>query len=72
MKKKKSMYPNIEAERARTQMTTEDIAEMIGVTRKSYETWNSRGNIPATALIKMSKIWGCTTDYLLGLSEIRK
>lgn len=72
MKKKKFMYPNVEAERARAQMTTEDIAEAIGVTRKSYETWSSKGNIPATALIKMSKIWGCTTDYLLGLSDSRE
>lgn len=64
-----TMYPNIEAERARNQLTTQELADKLGVERKSYYNWISKGNIPVTQLIALSKIFNCSVDYLLGLTR---
>lgn len=68
---KKGRYPSIEAERARLQLTTELTAQYLGVTRKTFEAWCKNGRIPATALIKLSVLFDCSTDYLLGLKTNR-
>ena len=62
-------YPNIEAERARKNLTQEALADMLGIERKSYYNWLSKGNIPINALIKMSDIFDCSIDYLLGRTK---
>lgn len=59
-------YPNIEAERARKGQSAEELAKSLGVSRKTLYNWINSGNIPATALIKMADLFGCTIDYLLG------
>ncbi len=59
-------YPNIEAERARVGMNMEALAAELGVTRKTLYNWINGGNIPQSALNKMSTIFHCSVDYLLG------
>lgn len=59
-------YPNIEAERARKGFSNDSLAKALGVSRKTLFNWMDKGNIPVSALIKMSDIFGCTVDYLLG------
>lgn len=60
-------YPNIEAERARNGYSQEELIEKLGYKeRKSYYTWLSSGNIPTSVLIKMSDLFDCSIDYLLG------
>lgn len=59
-------YPNIEAERKRINISQEDLSNQLGIERKSYYNWLSKGNIPATILLKMSDIFDCSIDYLLG------
>lgn len=62
------IYPSIEAERARIGKTKQELAEMLSITPKTLSNWQSgKTNIPTTALIKMARIFNCTTDYLLGL-----
>ena len=63
-------YPNIEAERARAGMSTENLALELGVTRKTLYNWMSKGCIPKTALEQMSKLFGCSIDYLLGRAVV--
>lgn len=58
-------YPNIAAERAKRKMSVDSLAEKLGVTRKTVYNWENAGRIPDIALEKMSKIFGCTIDYLL-------
>ena len=58
-------YPNIAAERARKKISTEALAKMLNVSRKTIYNWESSGKIPDVALEKMSKIFGCSIDYLL-------
>ena len=58
-------FPNIAAERAKRRMSLDAMAEQLGVTRKTIYNWETSGNIPQDALMKMSKIFNCSIDYLL-------
>lgn len=60
------LYPNIEAERARANMTQEDLANKLKIERKSYYNWQTKGNIPINILLSLADIFNCSTDYLLG------
>lgn len=59
------MYPNIEAERARKGLTKEELANFLGVNRKTLRKWVNVGKIPTDKLTQMADLFGCTTDYLL-------
>ncbi len=59
------MYPNIEAERARKGMTKEELANALGVDRKTLRKWVNGGRIPAAKLSEMADLFKCSTDYLL-------
>ncbi len=61
------MNVNIEAERARSQMTKEAVAAKIGITQKTYSNYVKGATpIPSDVLLKMATLFHCTTDYLLG------
>lgn len=63
-------YPNIEAERARRGFSQQELLEQLGYKeRKTYSTWISSGNIPTSALVKMSDLFNCSIDYLLGRTQ---
>ena len=63
-------YPNIEAERVRLGMSQDELIEALGYKeRKSYYNWLANGNIPTSVLIKLSDIFNCSVDYLLGLKQ---
>ncbi len=47
-------------------MSREDLARAIGVTRKTIYNWERAGRIPQSAVEKMTKLFNCTADYLLG------
>ena len=59
-------YPNIDAERARNGMSNDNLAEKLGIARKTLFNWMNSGNIPASALIRMADLFNCSVDYLLG------
>lgn len=59
-------YPNIDAERARHGINTEELAQLLGVSRKTLYNWTANGNIPSSALVHMADIFQCSIDYLLG------
>lgn len=61
-------YPNIDAERARNGLSKENLAEKLGVSRKTLFNWMDKGEIPLAALIKMADLFECSIDYLLGRS----
>ena len=66
------MYCNIEAERARMNLSQDELVKRLGISRKTYYTWQMTGKIPSTKLIAMSRLFNCSTDYLLGLSVDRR
>lgn len=58
-------YPNIAAERAKRGMSLEVLAKELGVVRKTVYNWEHNGNIPQSALERMSEMFSCSIDYLL-------
>ena len=58
-------YPNINAERSRKGMTIADLANALGVTRKTIYNWMAHVSIPQSALEKMATLFDCSIDYLL-------
>lgn len=65
-----TMYKCIEAERARNGMTIEEFTEAIDVSEKTYRNWRAeQKSISSAMLIKIATLFGCSTDYLLGLSD---
>lgn len=65
-------YPNIEAERIRSGLTQQELSTRIGITRKCYYNWQLSGHIPASKILVMADLFDCSTDYLLGRSDMRK
>lgn len=61
------MMSNIEAERARKKLTQVEIAQMLGIAPKTYSNYIKGRPIPSDILIKMSKLFECSTDYLLDI-----
>ena len=60
---------NIEAERARLQMTKAQFEKALGITDKTYRSYIDGGTIPSPVLERMHALTGKSVDYLLGLSE---
>lgn len=66
-------YPNIEAERARNSLTQEKLSEAILVSRKTYKNWqDGKREIPGDKIIAMAKLFGVSSDYLLGIDSQTK
>ena len=64
------MFPNISAELGRHGMTITSLSAQLNVSRKTVSNWlNGKSEIPVSALIKMSQMFGCTTDYLIGIDQ---
>ncbi len=63
---------NIETERERNRMSCEYVAEVLGVTMGVYEKWvQGETEIPCSAIAKLARLWGVSSDYLLGLTDQR-
>lgn len=69
--KEGDMWENIEAERERAKLSRRELCDALGVTTRTYWNYLNGGAIPSDKLIAMSRLFNCTTDYLLGLSENR-
>ena len=66
------MYSNIEAERVRLNLTQEELCSSLNITAKTYRSWISKKHsIPCSKLVEMSKLFKCSTDYLLGITNYR-
>lgn len=61
-------YPNVEAERARAGWTQEQLAEKLGVTRKTLYNWELSG-IPDDKLDLMARLFKVSPEYLLMREE---
>ncbi len=64
------MYPNIDAERARHKLTADQLAEKLGVSRKTLYNWIHSGKIPQSKLEEMADMFNVSVDYLLSNSKI--
>lgn len=65
------MLKNIEAERSRNAMTKYALSEKLGISQTTYNHYIHGGNIPSGILVRMSELFGCSVDYLLGRTSER-
>lgn len=62
----------IKSERIRLGLTAEEAARSIGVSKNTLASWEQNKRSPdGTYLARMAEIFGCTVDYLLGLTDER-
>ena len=56
--------------RLKKHMKSKDIAKLVGVSDHTYISYENRGSQPPyDVLIKLSKVFGVTTDFLLGVEQ---
>lgn len=59
--------------RKEKKITQESVAQILGVTPKTYRTWCKEEAYPDSGhLIKLRNLYQVSIDYLLGLSDYRK
>lgn len=64
---------NIKSERIRKGMTQKTLAKRLDVDERTVSNWENESTpVPSTKAVKMSDIFGCSVDYLFGLSDERK
>ena len=60
------MLNNIEVERVRKRISKDDLSKRLGISTRTYYNWiNEDTDVPSSALLKMSKIFGVEIGYLL-------
>lgn len=60
------MLRSIEAERVRKGWTKEELAKKLNVSTKTYYNWiNEETDVPSSALLRMSKMFGTDVDLSL-------
>ncbi len=63
---------NMKAERVRKGLTIKEVAREIGVHENAVMRWENGESEPlGINLVKMSRLYGCAPDYLLGLTDER-
>lgn len=67
------MYAVIDSERARNNLTVAQMCEAIGIdAEKTYRNWRSELKpLPSGVIVQMARLFGCSVDWLLGLSDTR-
>lgn len=66
-------FQRLEDLRVDADKTQSEIAQLLSCQREVYRRYE-KGiyEIPVWALIKLAKYYGVSTDYLLGLADVRK
>lgn len=63
---------NMRAERARAGLTIKEAAKAAGVHQNTLIRWEHGEADPcAINLVNLSKLYGCTPEYLLGMTDDR-
>lgn len=64
------VLPIIEAERIKHPMGQNELAQALGVSKRTLSNWQSGvAELPLSKLMILSKPWSRSLDYLLGLDE---
>lgn len=67
---RKAVYNNINVERARLNMSVEELCQRLGIGKRTYYSWQKTGKIPVPKLIDMAIIFDCSLDYLVGRATV--
>mgnify|MGYP004458723661 FL=1 len=64
--------PNrVKAERSLKGLTQEQLGDLVGADKSTIGRWENGGAIPQEKIVKLRNLFGCSVDWLLGLSEER-
>ncbi len=64
------MFPNIDAERGRNNLSKAALARELGVSYSTFKSWmTGKTEIPASKIIAMTRLFNVSADYLLGLDR---
>lgn len=61
------MYNNLIETREKKGIPLFEVLEYLKVNENTYNEWAISGNIPASALVKLSEVLDCSVDCLLGI-----
>lgn len=62
----------IASERTRLGLSQTDLGKKVGKDRKTIARWEADPtSMPITCLVQLAKLFNCSTDYLLGLTDER-
>lgn len=66
------MYRRIRDMREDMDLTQKQVADMFNCSQQVYSNYElGQRGIPTDILIKIAKLYNVTTDYLLGLSDVK-
>lgn len=55
------------------EITQEELAELLNITPQAVSRWENDTTSPdASAIVSLARIFGCTTDELLGMNSVKK
>lgn len=66
------MFRNLEAEQSRKGMTNQEVAEVLGISRVSYERKKKNGKFNRAEIVILLKLFECDFWYLFFVSETTK
>lgn len=61
------IFMNIKAETIRRGLTIEEVCKGIGIGRRTYYGWRTKGKIPSAYAVKFARFFGIPTDELIGV-----
>jgi len=59
----------IESLRKKKKLSQEEICKSLGISKKTYYNYVHKDIIPSDVLVRLSNIFQCSIDYLLGTVE---
>lgn len=66
------MYPNLNAEQARHNMTNQQVADKLGICRNSYESKKKNGKFVVTEAAKLCRMFDSEFNYLFSTVPVTK
>lgn len=63
------MFRNLEAEQARFSYRNQDVADLLNISRKSYENKKKTGKFNTLEVIKLCKIFNSQFEYLFEITK---
>lgn len=61
----KITFNNIRAEIARRGWTIEQFCKKLGIGKRTFYDWETKGDLPASYVLQMAQMFDTTTDYLI-------
>ena len=66
------MFRNLEAEQARLRLTNQKVADILEISRVSYENKKKTGKFTTREIKKLCRLFKCKFDYLFAEEDKRR